>query len=136
MSQVQEFLGREGLKSPGLNAKGLGGASIHGAQIYFHYRDASQLLWCGALVHRFRSRARPEVLESFRAEGKAGTDAGGGSVDYEAEAKSVFLARTYKARAAAEPFQKEMERLMDAAERWRRDVVPRVAERAFKRELK
>ena len=135
-AQVQRFLADHGLKSPGLNAKGLGGASIDGAQVYFQFLEQQGVLKASALIHKFRSRPRPQVLESFRTEQKEGTDAGGGAVDYEAVAKAVFLSRSYSSPLPGPRFREEVDRLMEAAELWRRDVVPRVAERAFKHNLR
>lgn len=130
---VQSFLRTLGqTQSPGLNPQGFGGVAVADAQLYFEYRTAEQALECSALIYKFRDAPKPGVIEGFQQEEKAGTDTGGGAVDYEPENKSLFLSRTY-ASAPAEPvFTEDMKRLMQASLVWADTVMDRVASRVFK----
>ena len=129
---LQVFMQSIGQPSEGLNPQGFGGAAIGDAQLYFEYHSDKQQLETSALIYKFRDAPKPGVLEGFRAEEKAGTDTGGGAVDYEPENKSLFLSRTY-ANAPAEPaFAEDMKRLMQASTVWGDTVMDRVASRVFK----
>jgi len=118
--------------SPGLNPQGFGGVAIEGAQLYFEWRDKEQALECSALIHKFRDAPKPGILEGFQAEEKAGTDTGGGTVDYEPENKSLFLSRTYTQAPPQSAFVEDMKRLMKASIVWSDEVVDRVASKVFK----
>jgi hypothetical protein len=129
---VQTFIHSEGSPiSPGINAQGFGGLAAGGAQLYFEWHEDTQALECSALVYRFREPPKPGVVAGFEAEAQEGTDAGGGTVDYEPENRGLFLSRTYAEVPAERAFAKEMRRLMKASVRWNREVVDRVASRVF-----
>lgn len=125
---VQSFMRAQGeQQSPGLNPQGFGGIAKGGAQLYFEFVPTSGELKCSALIYRFRDAPRPGVLDGFRAEEKAGTDTGGGTVDFEQESKSLFLSRTYPAAPPDESFKIAMQKLMDASVTWGGPVFERVA---------
>jgi hypothetical protein len=117
--------------SEGLNAQGFGGAMVGDAQLYFEHHEATQTLECSALVYRFREDPKPGVIDGFRREAEEGTDAGGGTVDFETENKSLFLSRDYTRLPAGSAFTKDMERLMKASLTWGTTVLDRVASRVF-----
>jgi hypothetical protein len=128
---VQSFMQAVEQPSEGLNPQGFGGAMIGEAQLYFEYHDDTKALEASALVYKFRDAPKPGILEGFQAEEKAGTDTGGGTVDYEKENKSLFLSRTY-AKAPQEPiFLDDMKRLMKASVHWADEVADRVSSRVF-----
>ncbi|MBZ4416358.1 type III secretion system chaperone [Myxococcus sp. RHSTA-1-4] len=126
---VQSFMRAHGENlSPGLNPQGFGGAAVGDAQIYFEFVPKTGELKCSALIYRFRDAPRPGVLEGFRDEEKAGTDTGGGAVDFEQESKSLFLSRTYTAAPPDKAsFTEDMNRLMGASLAWGEGVFDRVA---------
>ncbi|NMO16724.1 hypothetical protein HPC49_23765 [Pyxidicoccus fallax] len=127
---VQSFMRAHGENlSPGLNPQGFGGAAIGDAQLYFEFVPNTGELKCSALIYRFRDAPRPGVLEGFREEEKAGTDTGGGAVDFEQESKSLFLSRTYTAAPSNEAFKDDMTRLMNASLAWGEGVFDRVADK-------
>lgn len=129
---VQSFMRTQGEQlSPGLNPQGFGGIAKGEAQLYFEFVPSSGELKCSALIYRFRDAPRPGVLEGFRAEEKAGTDTGGGTVDFEKESKSLFLSRTYTAIPPDQSFEIAMLKLMDASVTWGGPVFERVAERVI-----
>jgi hypothetical protein len=134
--QIQGFFRSHGQESGGLNAKNLGGARIGEETIAFEFlpdrAGVGPCLKVGVLVYRFRARPKPQVLEAFRAEEKSGTDAGGGAVDYDGVARSLFLSRIYAAPVKDEIFRADVDRLMHTCKRWREEIAPRVAERANK----
>jgi hypothetical protein len=128
---VQSFMRSQGESlSPGLNPQGFGGAAVGDAQLYFEFAESGELK-CSALIYRFRDAPRPGVLDGFHDEQKAGTDAGGGVVDFEQESKSLFLSRTYTAAPAEKAFTDDMARLMKASLDWGGDVFERVASRVI-----
>ena len=129
---VQAYLLTHKQSSEGLNAQGFGGAVIGDAQIYFEYHGKTSQLEVSALVYKFRDRPKPGVLEGFSAEEKAGTDTGGGAVDYEPENKSLFLSRYYAEVPPVETFQQHLDQLMKASLHWSQEVLNRVASRVFK----
>jgi excinuclease UvrABC nuclease subunit len=119
--------------SVGLNPQGFGGAAVENAQLYFEWHDKEQALECSALIHKFRDAPKPGIIEGFKAEQAAGTDAAGGTVDYEPENKSLFLSRTYTQAPPPPLFVDDMKRLMKASLIWSTEVLDRVASRVFKR---
>ncbi|WNG36300.1 hypothetical protein F0U60_23355 [Archangium minus] len=129
---VQAFMKSLGQPSEGLNPQGFGGAVLGEAQLYFEYHADKQALEASALVYKFRDPPKPGVLEGFRAEEKAGTDTGGGAVDYEPENKSLFLSRTYSTVPQDAAFKEDMQRLTQASLVWGDEVLDRVASRVFK----
>ncbi|QSQ26959.1 hypothetical protein JY651_19465 [Pyxidicoccus parkwayensis] len=125
---VQSFMRAQGEQnSPGLNPQGFGGLAKGAAQVYFEFVQDSGELKCSALIYRFRDAPRPGVLDGFRAEEKAGTDTGGGAVDYEQESKSLFLSRTYTTVPPEQSFAIGVQKLMDASVIWGDSVFERVA---------
>ncbi|WP_163870531.1 hypothetical protein [Myxococcus eversor] len=129
---VQSYLTAQGAPlSPGLNQKGLGGAVVGEAQVYFEHSTDSGELKCSALIYRFRDAPRPGVLDGFRDEQKAGTDTGGGTVDFESESKSLFLSRTYTTRPIDLVFASELSKLMAASLLWGDTVFERVASKVI-----
>lgn len=117
--------------SEGLNENGLGGTMVGSAQLYFEHHADTQVLECSALVYRFREDPKPGVIDGFQKEAQEGTDAGGGTVDFETENKSLFLSRNYAQMPSGAEFTKEMERLMEASLDWGTTVLDRVASRVF-----
>ncbi|MFY0566707.1 hypothetical protein ACN28E_23105 [Archangium lansingense] len=130
---VQAFMKSLGQSSEGLNPQGFGGAALGNAQLYFEYHADKQTLETSALIYKFRDPPKPGVLEGFRAEEKSGTDAGGGTVDYETENNSLFLSRTYATVPPEATFREDMKRLTQASIVWGDEVLDRVASRVFKR---
>jgi hypothetical protein len=130
---LQVFMQSIGQPSEGLNPQGFGGAAIGDAQLYFEYHSDKQQLETSALIYKFRDAPKPGVLEGFRAEEKAGTDTGGGAVDYEPENKSLFLSRIYSTMPADAAFREDMRRLTEASLKWGDEVMDRVATRVHGR---
>jgi hypothetical protein len=128
---VQSFMQAVEQPGEGLNPQGFGGAMVGDAQLYFEYHDDTKALETSALIYKFRDAPKPGILEGFQAEEKAGTDTGGGTVDYEKENKSLFLSRTYTKVPQDAAFVADMRRLMDASLVWADSVVDRVASRVF-----
>jgi hypothetical protein len=120
-------------ESVGLNPQGFGGVAVDNAQLYFEWHDEQQELECSALVYKFRDNPKPGIIEGFQAEQKAGTDAGGGTVDFEPENKSLFLSRTYTQAPPHSIFVDDMKKLMKASLVWGDEVMDRVASKVFKR---
>lgn len=109
---------------------GVGGVSIGEEAIYFEHHKANGSLTISVLIYRFRAKKpKVTVLEAFRAI-EPNEDKGGASFDYQAANKSVFLSRTYEQPPAADALKADLMRVVAAAKRWRRQVVPKVAERA------
>ncbi|HEX8819504.1 MAG TPA: hypothetical protein VF794_06230 [Archangium sp.] len=130
---LQTFMQSVGQPSEGLNPQGFGGAVLGEAQLYFEYHSDKQALETSALIYKFRDAPKPGVIEGFRDEEKAGTNTGGGAVDYEPENKSLFLSRTYSTLPADAAFREDMQRLTQASLVWADEVMDRVASRVFKR---
>jgi hypothetical protein len=130
---IQVFMQSVGQPSEGLNPQGFGGAVLGDAQLYFEYHSDKQVLETSALIYKFRDAPKPGVIEGFRGEEKAGTNTGGGAVDYEPENKSLFLSRTYSTLPADATFREDMQRLTQASLVWADEVMDRVASRVFKR---
>ncbi len=129
---VQGYLGEEGTApSTGLNEQGFGGITTGASSLYFEWNEQEQALECSALVYRFREPPKPGVIDGFHAEQREGTDAGGGTVDYEPENRSLFLSRLYTRMPTERAFAKDMRRLMKASVTWGDEVLDRVASRVF-----
>ncbi|MDC0707325.1 type III secretion system chaperone [Stigmatella sp. ncwal1] len=119
--------------SVGLNPQGFGGVAVDNAQLYFEWHDPEQALECSALIHKFRDAPKPGILEGFQKEQQAGTDTGGGTLDFEPENKSLFLSRTYTQAPPNTAFIADMKRLMRASLVWHGEVLDRVASQVFKK---
>ena len=117
--------------SPGLNPQGFGGVMLGRAQVYFEFHEDSKTLECSALIYRFKEPPKPGVIEGFEAEAREGTDAGGGTVDYERENRGLFLSREYTVVPEGAGFAKDMKRLAEASLVWGDEVLDRVASRVF-----
>ncbi|HSP81671.1 MAG TPA: type III secretion system chaperone [Myxococcaceae bacterium] len=128
---VQTFMQAIEQPSEGLNPQGFGGAMLGEAQLYFEYHSDNGELEASALIYKFREAPKPGILEGFRAEEKAGTDTGGGKVDFEPENKSLFLSRSYTTTPADTAFKQDMEHLVRASLVWGDEVLDRVASRVF-----
>jgi hypothetical protein len=114
-----------------LNEKGFAGLSVGVQELFFELHESEGVLECNALIYRFREPPRPGVLEGFQAELSAGTDAGGGTLDFEPESQSLFLTREYRTRPSDPEFASDLQRLLAAGETWGREVLQRVAARVF-----
>lgn len=110
--------------------KGVAGVMLGAAELFFEYDSANRKLACGALVYRFRGEPRPGVLEGFFDE-EAGADAGGGALDYRAEARALFLSRTYSEPVPGDEFAGDMKRLAEASLQWGDEVLERVSSRVL-----
>ncbi len=130
---VQDLMAAHGQGSEGLNMKGFGGVTIGDAQLYFEYHSNRQALETSALIYKFRDAPKPGILDGFYAEEKAGTDTGGGALDFEPENKGLYLSRFYTDVPPVQTFQADMQRLMDTSMVWGTDVLNRVADKVFKR---
>lgn len=128
---VQDYMLTLKQPSEGLNPQGFGGAVVGDAQLYFEYHGKTQQLEASALVYRFRDRPKAGVIDGFKEEEKAGTNTGGGVVDYEPENKSLFLSRSYAEVPPVAAFQEHMKQLMEASREWGASVLERVASRVF-----
>ncbi len=115
----------------GLNPAGRAGLAVETGSLFLRYHAESADLQCSALVYKFHAPPKPGILEGFTAEAQAGTDTGGGAVDYEATAQGLFLTRTYQRAPHPQQFVVEMKRLLKASVKWNDEVVPRVAEKVF-----
>jgi hypothetical protein len=134
---VQSFMRAQGQHlSPGLNPQGFGGVAMGEAQLYFEHVQDTGVLKCSGLIYRFRDAPRPGVIDGFRQEEKAGTDTGGGTVDFETESKSLFLSRSYTHIPAEKAFADDLMRLMQASVAWGGDVFERVASRVIDKKSK
>lgn len=116
-------------KTKGLSPKNVGGFTVGPEAFYFEFVPDAGSLAVMALVYRFRAKPKPAVLEAFREVAKS-EDQGGGKLEYQAPSKSVLLTRTYSAAPAPSQLKKDADRLANAAQRWRVQVVPKVAEQA------
>lgn len=130
--QLVTGLGKTYGVSAELSPGGFGGLSVETASLFFEYSDATHALECSALVYKFHDAPKPGVIEGFSAEEAAGTDTGGGRVDYEPENKGLFLSRTYQQSPDPAAFLGEMKTLMKASLTWGEVVLPRVSERVFR----
>jgi hypothetical protein len=121
-----EFTARK-IHGPALNDSNQGGMSFGGKPVYFQYLPDKKTLHVFALIYRFRRSPRPGVIEGFHKEASAGTDTGGGTVEYQSENLGVYLGRSYSMRIAEPQFRDEIERLAKAAGRWSSEVIPVIA---------
>lgn len=115
----------------GLNPKGFGGIDVEGSSLYFEFDEKAKTLECSALVYKFHDAPKPGVLEGFKAEEAAGTNTGGGKVDYEPENKGLFLSKTYQIVPDAMTFERDMKKLMEASAVWGDQVLKRVSAKVF-----
>jgi hypothetical protein len=124
---LKAFFKSQNVDSPGLNEENLGGASIGDLQVYFEYQPDSGALKCSAHIYSFRQPPRPGILEGFKKEEVAGTDTGGGSLDYQQENSGLFLSRSYIETVSDSEFMDDMVALMAASRVWGDEVLERVA---------
>jgi hypothetical protein len=129
--RLVQTLGRTFGVETALNPTGFGGISVGESSLYFEFDEKAQTLECSALIYKFHDAPKPGIIEGFKAEEAAGTDTGGGKVDYEPENKGLFLSKTYSKTPDVAGFEKDMERLMEASRVWGDDVLDRVSTKVF-----
>jgi hypothetical protein len=115
----------------GLNSAGRAGLAVETGSLFLRYHPETADLQCSALVYKFHAAPRPGLLDGFAAEAQAGTDTGGGTVDYEAAAQGLFLTRTYQRSPHPQQFVLEMKKLLKASVRWNDEVLARVSEKVL-----
>ena len=114
-----------------LNPAGRAGLAVETASLFLRYHPETADLRCSALVYSFHSPPKPGLLEALAAEEKAGTDTGGGQVDFDTSAQGLFLTRTYQRLPHPQQFVVEMKKLLKASLKWADEVLPRVSEKVF-----
>lgn len=112
--------------APRFGAGDVTGVMLGTAALYFEYDAGRGALTCGALVYRFRSAPRPGMLEDFMSENRG---AGGGSLVYREETRTLLLSRTYTSKMPAEELAEEMKMLAAASIGWGGELLELVASR-------
>jgi hypothetical protein len=105
--------------------------SIGMGSLYFEFKEQAQSLTCLALIYKFHDAPKPGIIEGFKAEEAAGTNAGGGKVEYQPENKGLYLSRTYSKVPAQASFEQEMKDLLQASRVWGDEVLDRVTTKVF-----
>ena len=116
-----------------------GGILLPNGQIWFEYTDQNAFV-CSVLVSDFafegadlpeaeRERIDRALLEGFGEEERWGTPTGGAKLEYVPETKRLFLSRTYLQPVDEKTFIADMHRLVEAGNRWGREVFDRVMDR-------
>lgn len=128
---IQQFAKAEGTNTSGLNENNLGGLGLGSGDVYFEYQLARHTLKCSALIYRFRKDPKLAVIEGFyQAERERWADTGGGSLEFQTENKGLYLSRSYDQSLPDNEFERDLKRLLKAAEVWGDEVLNRVADRA------
>ncbi len=128
---IQDFAGSYSLKTSGLNEKNFGGIEINLDRIFFEYLPDQKILKSSVLIYKFHQPPKPGLIEAFQNEEKAGTDTGGGTVEYQPENQGLFLTRMDKNYTNHSQFSKNIEKLMNAGKYWSNEVLDRVASKFF-----
>jgi hypothetical protein len=118
--------------SPGLNEQGFGGVMLPDADLYFEHQIPANRLVCYGKIFEFRKDAKPEVLDALQAEGR--NLPSGLRVEYVAETRRVFLARTYEGVVDEKVFVDQMLELAKTTAIWSREVLSRAFEAARAKE--
>lgn len=125
--QVEIFFSRFGEKTSFSDEKNFVKARVGEAFLGFEFDEADGVLSCQALVYRFRSAPRDEILDAAFAESSAAT--GGGRVVFDSENLSLFLQRDYAETVDDEIFYEQINRLAAASLVWNSEVLGRIAEK-------
>lgn len=131
IQMIQAFGETYHLKTIGLNEKNLGGIEINLDRVFFEYVPDQKILKSSVLIYKFHQPPKPGLIETFQNEEKAGTDTGGGTVEYQPENQGLFLTRIYKNYTDNSQFGKDIEKLMKAGKYWSNEVLDRVATKFF-----
>lgn len=131
IQMIQSFGEANHLKTIGLNEKNLGGIEINLDRVFFEYVPDQKILKSSVLIYKFHQPPKPGLIEAFQNEEKAGTDTGGGTVEYQPENQGLFLTRIYKNYTDNSQFSKDIEKLMKAGKYWGNEVLDRVASKFF-----
>lgn len=131
IQMIQGFGEAHHLKTIGLNEKNLGGIEINLDRVFFEYVPEQKTLKSSVLIYKFHQPPKPGLIEAFQKEEKAGTDTGGGTVEYQPENQGLFLTRIYKNYTGRSQFGKDIEKLMNAGKYWSNEVLDRVASKFF-----
>ena len=91
-------------------------ARVGEAFVGFEYDAADGLLACQALVYRFRSEPRDEILDAAFAEGDDAT--GGGRVVFDSATRALYLQRDFAEKMPDEEFYAAVNRLALASLEW------------------
>ncbi|HEY8561479.1 MAG TPA: hypothetical protein VIL74_13975 [Pyrinomonadaceae bacterium] len=95
----------------------------------FEYDEDEQILSAQALIYRFRSAPRDEVLDAVFAE-ETEANSGGGRLVFNSENSAFYLQRDFREKIGDNVFYEGVNRLAQASLRWHTEILAVAAEKA------
>lgn len=127
--QIEAFFRRLGEKASFFDEKMYVEARIGETLIGFEYDETEELLSAQALIYRFRSEPKDNVLDAVFGEESDATS-GGGRVVFNSETFTFYLQRDFKEKVGDNVFYEAINKLAQASLRWNNEILTKAAEKA------
>ena len=127
--QIEAFFRRLGEKASFFDEKMSVETRIGETLVGFEYDETEEILSAQALIYRFRSEPKDNVLDAIFGEESDATS-GGGRVVFNSETFTFYLQRDFKEKVGDNVFYEDVNRLAQASLRWSSEILTQAAEKA------
>lgn len=127
--QVEAFFRRLGEKASFFDGKNHVETRIGETVIGFEYDETEETLSAQALIYRFRSEPKDEVLDAVFGEENE-SNSGGGRVVFNSENRAFYLQRDFREKVGENVFYEAVNKLAQASLRWNGEILMQAAEKA------
>jgi len=127
--QIEAFFRRLGEKASFFDGKTHVEARIGETLIGFEYDETEAVLSAQALIYRFRSEPKDNVLDAIFGEESDATS-GGGRLVFNSETFTFYLQRDFTEKIGENVFYEGINKLAQASLRWNNEILAKAAEKA------
>lgn len=127
--QIEAFFRRLGEKASFFDDKSYVETRIGETLIGFEYDEAEEILSAQALIYRFRSEPKDNILDAIFGEESDATS-GGGRVVFNSETFTFYLQRDFTEKVGENVFYEAINKLGQASLRWNNEILTKAAEKA------
>lgn len=127
--QVEAFFHRLGENASFFDEQNHAEARIGEAVIGFEYDEAQEILSAQALIFRFRSEPKDNILDAVFGE-ESEANRGGGRVVFNSENLAFYLQRDFQEKVGENVFYEGINKLAQASLRWNSEILMQAAEKA------
>jgi hypothetical protein len=127
--QIEAFFRQLGEKASFFDEKMYVETRIGETLAGFEYDETEEILSAQALIYRFRSEPKDEVLDAIFGEESDATS-GGGRVVFNSETFTFYLQKDFKEKVGDNVFYEAVNKLAQASLRWNNEILMTAAEKA------
>ena len=125
--QIEAFFNRMGEKTASFfDPKPYVETQIGAALVGFEYDDDEEILSAQALIYRFRSEPKDNVLDAVFGE-ETELNNGGGRIVFNSENLAFYLERDFQEKIGDNVFYEGIHKLAHASLRWHGDILTQAA---------